>query len=233
MISVQIILRFRDFKNPLHHKLSLKVTVGIVASISCLSLVVVWPNMYYMQHSNISQTDGKDIYTCTMGHYPPTFYSFTYWVCQLVLLSFIPMIIITVTNVSMFKLLGKQPKLESTSEEKKRTQKIKKMSKTFFIVFVTYFMLTLPHGIAVLIVQYYFKYDLEYLIENITIHGGTIIKWSDGTLLLFVFNSCVNAFIYGKAHLKVMKIVRSKCGRYKSNRRATAPFVLQNISHSI
>ena len=118
------------------------------------------------------------------------------------------MIIIAVCHIYMWKEINNQPKLESASQETKRQERMKKVSTTFQIIFMVYFLMTLPHSVSILVYLYCLYYKTEYLQE----HRIQLINWSDGTLYFLVLNSCINAFIYGKAYSKVWKYCKQRRG---------------------
>lgn len=185
--------------NPLDPTLSLKHVAGTVVTIWCLVIAVVGPSIFHTKHR--SKMRGEETIFICEPSYPPHFQRFLYTFFIEVIFVFIPMTLIAVFHICMWRKIENQPELESASEEVKRQHKMKRVSRTFQIIFFMYFMMTVPHALCVLVVMYYKDYD-QLFFER---HYDQLVRWNDGTLSILILNSCVNAFIYGKAHSKLWK----------------------------
>ena len=204
-ICLFLFLQSRSIKYPMKPKLNTRHGVMTIISIGCLVIATSGPNIYYTGYE--SYVDGKRRYYC-FHVFDAQFNRFLYYLCISIIFISSPMTIITTAHISMWREMKNQPKLESASEEAKRQVKMRKISKIFLIIVIAYFVMTLPHIISVLVSLYYITYDKAILHNKDKL--TQMVNWSDATLALLVFNSCVNAFIYGKAHSKLWKLCRQR-----------------------
>ena len=167
---------------------------------------MVGPAIYSMNYTTILQENGEEKHMCERI-YPETFHRFLYIICMSIMFMLIPMVVIATSQIIMLNKINKLPSMECTAEELKRSRKIKKISKTFQIIFVVFFILTLPHAIFIVVVEYFLKFNPAFIGENLY----EVMKWNNGTLTLLMCNSCANVFVYGKAHSKLRMLLPIKC----------------------
>ena len=196
----------RAVKFPLRSKLCLKHVLGAMIGVFCIVMTTVGPRMYYMKHIRI-QKDEKITYVCSTK-FPTTESAFFFSLSITTLFGFIPIIAIALFHILIWREIRNKPKMESASEENKRQEKIRKVSKMFYIIFIVYFIMTLPHALTAPVFWYCFGYNKEYFNEN----RHTLVAGYNITVAVLFFNSCVNAFIYGKAHSKLWKLWKRSRG---------------------
>ena len=92
-----------------------------------------------MKHITI-QKDGKISYICSTK-FPTTESAFFFSLSITTLFGFIPIIAIALFHILIWREIRNKPKMESASEENNRQEKIRKVSKMFYIIFIVQFTL--------------------------------------------------------------------------------------------
>ena len=147
-IFLLLFSNFRSVKYPMKPKLKMRFVITIIITIICLAVTVAVPNIYHTGYEKY--LNGKYQYHC-IYFYSKEFNKFFYYLLISIIFVLMPMTVIAIAHISMWRHIQKQPKLESSSEEAKRQLKLRKISKTFQLIVYTYFFMTLPHLISVLV----------------------------------------------------------------------------------
>ena len=165
--------------------------------------------MYHASYK--AHQDVTDHWTCASEMDPK--FEQLYMTALEVLVTYIPLIVISITQFFAYKSLKRSTELFGKSD--KRMRIMKQVFNTFIIVIVVFFLLTTP--VSFLILFYYWYHDKKYLEAHLNLIDDIF-----GVLNLFVsMNSCVNPLIYGGVNDRVARFFNS---RFRKRRLFNASF---------
>ena len=176
-----------------------RTTIFTVASIYIYAVLIRVPKIYHREYFIY-----QDLPQCfTNWDLNKSFYFNTMFVFMYEL---IPLLVITCAQISMFRNLRRHSEdleLLNTSPPmmRIRVKKQKRLVRTFLAVASSFFVLTLPNAIFMIIFSYISSYRPS-LLQN---HSKTLYTTWDALIALSAFNSCSNPIIYAKVHRQMHK----------------------------
>ena len=142
---------------------------------------------------------------------------------------FIPLCIIGWSQSQMFLTLKSKNQDLHYNEvaEKRRVKDLQKISRTFIMVLVGFFVCCIPYTIFAIFYTYTDAFNREYISKN----RVGIVTCGKTTFALMTANCCLNPFIYGKTGCVVRKfIVHLRELNCRLSRRPNNPIELTSIS---
>ena len=159
------------------------------------SIFVVLPECLYTNY--LPYPGKKDHWICesTMS------FNFTqvYTIAQVTIATFIPLLIISITQHQAYKSLKKSS--EQFGIDERRIRVMKKVLNKFIVVIVVFFLFTTPISVLTLFLQWYAdpsKLDYDLINDSFSVLD-----------LLMTVNSCANPIIYGGLDEKVVQFINS------------------------
>ena len=128
---------------------------------------------------------------------------------------FLPLLLIVMANVGMYRILTSQKRMQLTSFSERRIRKFLKAQKIFVAIVAIFFILTMPYAMNLIISTYLAAFENAYVVSHIT----TLQLVHKFVFTVSIFNSCANPIIYGRVHKKFFFVVK---GSWDSLRRTTA-----------
>ena len=194
-----------------------QTTLITVAGIYIYAVFIRVPKIYhreYFTYQNLPQC-------ITTWNLTTSFYYNTMFV---VMYELIPLFIITCAQISMFRNLRRHSEdleLLNTSPlmMRIRVKKQKRLVRTFLAVASSFFVLTLPNAIFMII----FSYISSYRPSLLQSHSKKLYTTWDAFIALSAFNSCSNPIIYAKVHRQMNRPIAkalSTLSRKFSSRRS-------------
>ena len=110
---------------------------------------------------------------------------------------FIPLLILIVTHIAMFYHLWKKNsgmQNQNSKQQQLAQLRMMKIQKTFIVIVIVFFILTLPYSISFIVTLYLVNYNIDFLIQ----HEKTVLFSQEIFWIMLVMNSCANPIIYGK-----------------------------------
>ena len=139
----------------------------------------------------------------------------------------LPMIILLVTHVIMYLMLRRQARRMSQSSTADHNQRLRKISRTFIVVVLAFYICVFPH-FCMHMYEYYLKISNKMSIDDINHHHDH--AHNIFTITTY-FNCCLNPFIYSKIHKKIFSNFR--CLLEKMKKELCSCFVKDNARRNI
>ena len=139
---------------------------------------------------------------------------------------FVPLILITCTQISMYTTLKRKDVRHNAVAEQKRLKDLYKISKIFLLVVGGFFVCCIPYTIFAMFYTYSAAYNKEYIVA----HKSSLLHLARGTFALMTANACINPVLYGQTKTLNIKLIMWKsviCGIHK---RKTKPVELRSFS---
>ena len=183
------LLLFRAVKHPLQQSLSTLWRVTSVAMVYLLSIATSTPLIYYTSYSRGTNGNTCTLWLPNMLHYA---------IALGVVASFLPLTIIIFIQILSWTTLQQSMRKLKILKNQRRSDRLKKASRTYLSIVVVFFILTLPKGIYYICFMYWYENNIPIIYRN-------KIVWQllDITQLLLVFHSCVNPLIYAKLYRQI------------------------------
>ena len=208
----------RSMRNPFQHGFSTKLVVFITILAYVVACLINYAEFYFVKY--------KPYPGHTQHHYcywkGSSILLFTVYLKNSLLISFIPLPILVALHFLSYKAILKSA--QQFNMDNNRLKTMKQVRKTFFVVIVIFFCLTVPTEIQTVVVVAFWNFKQDML-PPVTL----LVKLATFFDLLHSFNSCANPFIYAKIHKKLSKIPQKiqTFARRRRNRERQEPNVIE------
>ena len=193
-----ITIILRAILRPFSQKISAKAVVITTLMITVLSICTRIPGITKMKYSNSTIPCDEQ--------WPNAESKFYVYFATLQLVLWIPLVILTVSQIIMYNQIKQQAILHSTSTNQNRLLQLAQASKKFRIVVAVFAFCTVPFSLYFLLYNYLLTFHLPFWFEHMKLLGEIL-----GILyILLSTNSIWNPIIYGQIFKHITKLFR-KC----------------------
>ena len=123
----------------------------------------------------------------------------------LIVAIYVPLVLVVTLQVFSYKALLNSTSNNQIASQPARVQRIRRVNRTFLLVIITFFLMTLPIGIITPWVYYGMFFKGEKVVAD---KDNTFFQVASMSQLLLTANSSVNPIIYSKVHIKIKKLLR-------------------------